>query len=150
MKVFDDDDAENLANADLRIPDGIIDGTQYAEIFSRLVGYMKEINPSSYVSNITWIMRTMNECYEDSENEDSANVIVSRATDTVTALSYFVMTLITFIDTDDFAEYIRMQEEEVVPDLFDNAATIPFYDMKKEVNQMLKFFDEEGDEQVND
>jgi len=27
MKVFDDDDAENLANADLRIPDGIIDGT---------------------------------------------------------------------------------------------------------------------------
>jgi len=150
MKVFDDDDAENLANADLRIPDGIIDGTQYAEIFSRLVGYMKEIDPTSYVSNITWIMRTMNECYEDSENEDGANVIVSRATDTVTALSYFVMTLITFIDTDDFAEYIRMQEEEVVPDLFNNAATIPFYDMNKEVNQMLKFFDEEGDEQVND
>ena len=151
--MFDDDDAENLVNAEIRIPDGIIDGTQYAEIFARLVRYMKEINPESYVSNITWIMKTMNECYEDSTDENGSEIVKSRATDTITALSYFVMTLIASLGEEAFAEYIRIQEEEVIPDLFDNASTIPFYDINKEVNGLLEFFDEIdqlGDDEIDD
>lgn len=153
MKVFDDDDAENLVNADQRIPDGIIDGTQYAEIFKNLVGYMKKIKPESYISNISWVMSAMNECYKDNESGIGSEIDKTRATDVVTALSYFVMTLITSMDEEVFDEYIKIQEEEVIPDLFQNAETIPYYDMSNEINGLLEFFDEVdklGDDETND
>ena len=153
MKVFDDDDAENLVNADQRIPDGIIDGTQYAEIFKNLVGYMKKIKPESYISNITWVMSAMNECYKDNESGIGSEIDKTKATDVVTALSYFVMTLITSMDEEVFDEYIKIQEEEVIPDLFQNAETIPYYDMSSEINGLLEFFDEVdklGDDETND
>jgi hypothetical protein len=153
MKVFDDDDAESLFNADQRIPDGIIDGTQYAEIFKNLVGHMKKIKPESYMTNITWIMSAMNECYNDDENGNGTEIDKTRATDVITALSYFVMTLITSMDEEVFEEYIRIQEEEVIPDLFQNAETIPYYDMSKEISGLLEFFDEIdelGDNETND
>ena len=153
MKVFDDDDAENLFNAEQRIPDGIIDGTQYAVIFKNLVGHMKKLESESYMANITWIMSAMNECYEDDENGNGTEIDKTRATDVITALSYFVMTLVNSMDEEVFEEYIRIQEEEVIPDLFENAETIPYYDMSKEISGLLEFFDEMdelGDNETND
>jgi len=153
MKVFDDDDAEHLFNAEQRIPDGIIDGTQYAVIFKNLVGHMKKLESESYMANITWIMSAMNECYEDDENGNGTEIDKTRATDVITALSYFVMTLVNSMDEEIFEEYIRIQEEEVIPDLFKNAETIPYYDMSKEISGLLEFFDEIdelGDNETND
>lgn len=153
MKVFDDDDAKYLFNAEQKIPDGIIDGTQYANIFKNLLSHMKKLESESYLSNITWIMSAMNECYGDEENGNGSEIDKTRATDVITALSYFVMTLINSLDEDDFQEYIRIQEEEVIPDLFENAETIPYYDMSKEIEELMEFFDDidnMGDEEIDE
>lgn len=151
--MFNDDDAKHLFNAEQRIPDGIIDGTQYANIFKKLLDYIKKIDPESYISNITWIMSAMNECYRDDENITSVEIDKTKATDVVTALSYFVMTLVGFMDKDNFEEYIRVQEEEVIPDLFKNAETIPYYDMSNEIKGMIEFFDsieKLGDDEIDE
>lgn len=143
--MFDNHDAEHLAGIDKRIPDGIIDGTQYAEIFSNLVEYMKKINPESYLSNITWIMSAMNECYSPVDNGSDSGIDKTRATDTITALSYFVMTLIAILDKEDFDEYIRIQVEEIIPDLKTNAETIPYYNVEDEVKEIMEFMDSIND-----
>ena len=151
--MFDDDDAKHLFNAEQRIPDGIIDGTQYANIFKNLLNHMKKLESESYLANITWIMSAMNECYGDEENGNGSEIDKTRATDVITALSYFVMTLVNSFDEDDFQEYIRIQEEEVIPDLFENAETIPYYDMSKEIQELMEFFDDIdklGDEEIDE
>ena len=114
MKVFDDDDAKHLFNAEQRIPDGIIDGTQYANIFKNLLDHMKKLESESYLANITWIMSAMNECYGNEEHVNIYEIDKTRATDVVTALSYFVMTLVNSLDQDDFKEYINFSTNEPI------------------------------------
>ena len=141
--MFDDDDAKKMSFT-RRIPDGIIDGSQYANIFQKLFNDLKEIKQDDGISNMTWIMKCVNECYKDNNNGTSS-VDASQATDTVTALAYFVMTLIRGIDERDLEEYYRFHEEEVIPDMMANAQTIPWYDIMDEVKAMMDFFDDLDD-----
>lgn len=137
--MFDDNDPEKLINDESRAPDGLIDGTQYAEIFSRLVENIADIKADSYLSNITFIMKSVNECYSP---DDPYEFSKSRSLDAVTALSYFVMTLINSTDDSEFLErYIQVQREEVIPDLNKNAAIIPFYDLENDVNNILNIIE---------
>jgi hypothetical protein len=138
--MFDDDDAERMMNTG-SIPDGIIDGSQYAEVFQNLISNMKEIDQESQVSNMTWVMRCVNECYQD--NEDGTSTFSNtRASDTVTALGYFVMTLIRGLDEEYLEEYFRFHDEEVIPDMVANAQTIPWYDIKDEVKALMDLFED--------
>ena len=136
--MFDDNDPEKLMRTDGRIPDGIIDGTQYAEILSRVIDNMSLLQDESYLSNITWIMKCVNECYEPDGNEFNK----SRALDVVTSLSYLIMTMVMSIDGEEFIEdYIRDQKENILPELHSNAAVIPFYDINEDVNHILDVLD---------
>jgi hypothetical protein len=139
--MFDENDPEKLIRDESRVPDGLIDGTQYAEIFSRIVDYMDDIDSESYLSNITWIMKCVNECYSPDEPYQFDK---SRSLDTVTALSYFIMTLIGAIDDQELIDnYIEVQRNEVVPDLNKNASIIPFYDVENDVNNILQMLESE-------
>jgi len=137
--MFDDNDPEKLINDESRVPDGLIDGTQYAEIFSRLVDNIADIKNDSYLSNITFVMKSVNECYS---HDEPYQFDKTRALDTVTALSYFVMTLVTSNDDTDFIEkYIDIQRKDIIPDLNMNAKIIPFYDIQEDVDNILKIFE---------
>lgn len=138
--MFDDDDAEKMVFKG-RIPDGFIDGSQYSEIFQNILGHMKELKNESDFSNVTWVMKCVNECYKDN-GDGTSSVDSSKATDVVTALAYYVMTLIRGIDEDDLEEYFRVHDEEVVPDMVSNAQTIPWYDIMDEVKALVELFDE--------
>lgn len=140
--MFSDDDAEKMSFHG-RIPDGIIDGSQYANIFETLFNALKEIDKEESISNMTWIMKCVNECYKDN-GDNTSSVDASRATDTVTALAYFVMTLIRGIDDDDLQDYYRFHESEVIPDMNANAKTIPWYDILDEVKALVDLLDEEN------
>lgn len=139
--MFDDQDPERLANVDMTIPDGIIDGTQYANIMENIINSLSELDTSQYVSGITWVMRCVNECYPTDEGSDQTKISPSRATDAVTALAYLVMTMTEVIDEDDFKEYIRHQQEVVIPELYDGCKTIPYYDINDDVNRILEMMD---------
>lgn len=139
--MFDDQDPERLANVDMTIPDGIIDGTQYANIMESLVNSLSELDTSQYVSGITWVMRCVNECYPTEEGSDQTKVSPSRATDAITALAYLVMTMTELIDDDDFKDYITHQQNVVIPDLFESCKTIPYYDINDDVNRILEMMD---------
>lgn len=136
--MFDDQDPERLANVDMTIPDGIIDGTQYANIMESLVSSLSELNTSEYVSGITWVMRCVNECYPTEDDSDQTKVSPSRATDAVTALAYLVMTMTELIDEDDMRDYIMHQQNVVIPDLFESCKTIPYYDINDDVNRIVE------------
>lgn len=148
--MFDDDDAEKMSFKG-RIPDGIIDGTQYSDIFQNIYAALKKIDKEDSISNVTWIMSCVNECYKDN-GDNTSSVDNSKATDTVTALAYFVMTLIRGVDDEDLDEYYRFHEEEVIPDMVANSKTIPWYDIMDEVKSMVDFFEsiENGEDEYGD
>ena len=52
--MFSDDDAEKMSFHG-RIPDGIIDGSQYANIFETLFNALKEIDKEESISNMAWL-----------------------------------------------------------------------------------------------
>ncbi len=139
MKLFDDNDPERLANFSGAVPDGLIDGTQYAGIVDRISENLANLEPGDYLSSITFVMHCVNECYEPNA---SGAVVPSRATDTVTALAYFVMTMAEAMDIDDLQEYIQYQRETVVPELNSTSTAIPFYDVTQDVKAVLELFDD--------
>lgn len=139
--MFNDEDPERLANADMSIPDGIIDGTQYANILKNLIDNLGELDPSSYVSGITWVMRAVNECYPQGDEVDHTKVDASKATDAVTGLAYIILTMSEIIDEQDFKDYIEHQKGTVIPELFESCETIPYYDINNDVNRIMEMLD---------
>lgn len=138
--MFDDQDPEKVADFDKRVPDGLIDGTQYAEILSNIIENMNKLKQDSYLSNITWIMDCVNESYQKNEPYEFDK---TKSLDVITSLSYIVMTLVSAIDDPDFIDnFIEIQKNEVLPDLNSNASMIPFYDIENEVNNILSILDD--------
>jgi hypothetical protein len=149
--LFDDDDAERLASFEGAIPDGIIDGRQYAGIVKNILEHLSELKADDYVSGMTFVMRCVNECYYWDEESNSQKVNITKAVDTVTALSYYILTLRDIIHDDDFAHFIQIQNDEVIPEIMSGAETIPYYDISKfddAINGMLDMLeiDEDDDE----
>lgn len=139
--MFNDDDADKIANMDNLIPDGIIDGSQYAMIVSNIVGYLSEVEKGDYISGITWVMRCVNECYDPETNQ----VSTSRSTDVATAMSYVLLTMLDCVEDEALSEFIRIQKEEVIPELIESSTTIPYYDvMSDNAHDFLEGIDEDN------
>ena len=152
MKLFNDDDPERLANFEGSIPDGFIDGSQYAKIVRNITGYIDDLKPDDYVSGITFVMKCVNECYEDDTGDESVISKISndRAVDTVTALSYFVLTLCEQLEEDHLKQYVQHHYDEVLPELDGNAQTIPFYDISSNVNDFIEMLDNLDESESDD
>lgn len=137
MKMFDDNDYDNMINTGIRVPDAIIDGRQYAEIFKTLSEFLENTDGSKYESNILWIMRCINECFETDESTGVTEFNQSKASDVVTALSYFCMTMSVAMDDAGMKEqYFQHQNETVIPQLFSECETIPYYDFSKDLKEL--------------
>lgn len=142
--MFDDDDPEMLASFDESIPDGIIDGTQYAHILKNLLVSLSELEPDSQVSGIRWVMQCVNECYDHS---GQSVVSTTRSTDTVTALGYIIMTMLDVIDPEDFNDYLDFQMNRVLPEVLSNAEAVPFYNISMDVDDVIKQIQESGEDE---
>lgn len=147
--MFNDDDVNHMMNSNTRVPDGVINGLQYAEIFKELNGYLESTNTQDFQSGIRWIMNCVNACYEEESTEFSK----SRAADVVTALAYFCMTMQTGLTALGQAEeYFRHQNEEVIPQLFAECESIPWYDFSEEVKMLAAMDndDENGEDSIGE
>ena len=144
--LFEDDDAAKLAGTSMRVPDGIIDGKQYAEIFRDLSGVLEKAHPGDYHANISWIMHCINECYEDNGNGVS-EFSKSKAADVITALAYFSMTMSALLyDLEAKNGYFEHQNEVVIPQLMAECQTIPWYDLSDEVKKLTEQMEDSFDE----
>jgi hypothetical protein len=154
VKLFNDDDPERLANFEGSVPDGFIDGSQYAKIVRNITGYISELKQDNYVSGITFVMKCVNECYEDDTGDENniSKVSKDRAIDTVTALSYFVLTLCEQLEEDHLKEYVQHHYDQVLPELDSNSQTIPYYDISNDVDNFISMLNEidESDEDDNE
>lgn len=135
--MFDDNDYENMINTSIRVPDAIIDGRQYADIFKKLSDLLENTDGSQYESNILWIMRCVNECFESNDSTGITSFSDSRAADVVTALAYFCMTMSVAMDDAGMKQqYFQHQNETVIPQLFSECETIPYYDFSKDIKAL--------------
>ena len=71
----------------------------------------------------------------DEAGDDGLSVVnTHKCTDTITALSYMVMTLFNSVEDPAFKdEYVAHQKDTIIPSLFKNCKTIPYYDVLNEV-----------------
>jgi hypothetical protein len=141
--MFDENDPELLASFDNSIPDGLIDGSQYAEIVQRLFFELKKLDPDNYLSSITWVMNCVNECYDG----DSNQVNTTKAIDVVTALAYYMISMTAAIDVHEWDRFIEHQETVAIPELMEGASAMPFYDIKDDVENIMNVLEqmEQGD-----
>lgn len=126
--MFNDDDADKIAGMDNLVPDGLIDGSQYADITANIIEYLSDVKKGDYISGITWVMRCVNECYDPETNQ----VSTTRSTDVATAMSYVLLTLLDCVEDYHLEEFIRIQREEVMPELKETSTSIPYYDTMNE------------------
>jgi hypothetical protein len=140
--MFNDDDAENIINMDQRIPDGFIDGSNYARTIVSLIDALESMD-DSYLSSIQWMMTTINECYDEVEENGKYSSVfnVDKACDTVTALSYIIATTFSKLDDEQREQFIDEHRKSVIPELLSNAETIPFYDIENDVEHVLNVLD---------
>jgi len=145
--MFNEDDYNHILNTQSMVPDGVINGSQYANIFKSLSNRLENINPLDFSSGIRWIMECVNECYEDGATEMS----LSRASDVVTSLAYFCMTLhAAMIELGVSEEYFKHQNESVIPELFAECETIPWYDFSEKINMITDMMDKKGESETNE
>lgn len=143
--MFDEDDVNHMMNNNTRIPDGIINGSQYAQIFKTLSNSLENTDTQDFQSSIRWVMNCINECYENDSNLFSKE----RAADVVTSLAYLSMTLCNGIAElgykNDFFEH---QNSQVIPQLDKECETIPWYDFSDEIKKLAEQekLEEEGDD----
>lgn len=143
MRMFDHDDYEDMVNSTSKVPDGIIDGTQYAKIFDTLNTMLENVKPGEYHSNILWVMNCINECYPDSEHGEKVEFDKSRAADVVTSLAYFSMTMLAALDELGVRnEYFDHQKNTVIPQLFSECESIPWYDFTSQIKEAQDLSDE--------
>lgn len=142
--MFNEDDVTHMMNNQTRIPDGIINGKQYADIFKTLSNDLESTNPDDFQSGIRWIMNCVNACYED-QNVWSK----TKSADVVTALAYFSMTMLKgLIELGEAENYFTYQNEEVIPQLFSECETIPWYDFSEDIKRMAEADMENGEDDI--
>ena len=142
--MFDKDDPERLAQHSDSVPDGLIDGTQYAQIIENITDALTNLKMNDYVSGITFVMNCVNQCY-DADSKGVINPL--KAVDTATALAYFVMSLADALDQVDpelLEEYIQHHQDVVVPQINANKTALPFYNSDCDtVKRMFNSIDSE-------
>lgn len=131
--MFNDDDLKKILNTNELIPDGVIDGSQYAQIIGHIIDYLSQVEVGDYTSGVTWVMRCVNECYDP----NTSKVDNSRATDVATALAYVLLTMLSIVDEDDLYEFIRIQKDDIVPELIRTSDAVPYYDMTDEFSEIV-------------
>lgn len=136
--MFDEDDQNFLANTEGLVPDGLVDASQYADIMSNILENLKNLDPNNYMSTVSWVVNCVNQCYSNDNGIHSVDA--SKATDTVTALAYFILSMASHIDEDQWDSFISHNNENVIPELVATAPAMPFYDLDDKVNEMLEMF----------
>jgi hypothetical protein len=136
--MFDEDDENFLANTDGLVPDGLVDASQYAEIMSNILDNLKNLDPNNYMSTVSWVVNCVNQCYSNEEGVHSVNA--SKATDTVTALAYFILSMSSYVDEDRWDDFISHNQDNIIPELLETAPAMPFYDLDDKVSEMLEMF----------
>jgi hypothetical protein len=133
--MFDEDDVNHMVNSNTRIPDGVINGSQYADIFKTLSEMLEKTNTKDFQESIRWVMGCINECYNNDDNLFSKE----KAADVVTSLAYLAMTLCNGIDELGYkGDFFEHQNTEVIPQLFKECETIPWYDFSDDIKKLVE------------
>jgi hypothetical protein len=123
MSLFGDDDFEKFIEKSTNsVPDGVVDGTSYINIFSNFANYLAMLDPEDEQSRVLFMMNTMN--LIDNNDPTSAYEVLS-------ACCYHVVTLLSagIFYNENFKEiYMKMVYDEIIPNLSENASTMPYWD----------------------
>lgn len=136
--MFDDGDAERLADTFGRVPDGVFDASQYGQIFENIFCCIENIDFNSPTTGIQFMMNCINECYDNDFNDFNN----SKATDVIIALSYFVINSLSSFEEDSLEEFMRIHRDEVIPNAIEETKALPFYDIKNDVLNIMNVLDE--------
>jgi hypothetical protein len=148
--MFDDNDQERMMANETRIPDGVIDGSAYAKMFTSLHESLRKIDCNNqYLSHVGWVMSCINHCYDFVEGE-VAVFNKEKASDVVTVLAYFSMTMHSLLaEVGVLDDYFDHQDTKVIPQMMEECGAIPWYDMSGDIKALEEsgvFDDLEDDE----
>ena len=140
--MFDSDDINEMLNFKNRVPDGLIDGTTYAEIFTSITNMLDSIDSPEPKQAMMYIAHCINACY-DIDSNGKTTFSKNRAADAIVALAYHSMMMTVAMEqTGIKEEYFRYTIEEVLPILHEEAGAIPYYSFADEVRSIAKMEDE--------
>lgn len=122
MEFFDEKDFEKIIGQDFDdIPDGVVDGTQYINMFEGIVNDLSMLDLDDDKSRILFMMRIIN--HIDHSNEESSYEVIS-------ALCYHIISLMGIGEQmhDGFVkQYIDSLYAEVIPSLKTESGSMPYW-----------------------
>lgn len=127
--MFDEGDAEKLSNLGDLVPDGVFDASNYARIlsnvFESMVKMEDEDNPTH---RIQFMMDCINECSEHRSSDGDFST--ENVSDVVTALSYFVMNLYSYLNPEQKHAFYNYHKNHAIPQTFRECEAMPFYEIE--------------------
>lgn len=127
MPVFSENDFGTINRSQAEMPDGLVDGGRYFEVFKSLAKELGSLDIEDYESKIQFMMNIVNPIYVDDEGE---NIDKSYVFDLITCLSFHVIQLL--VTSSDFVEdfknkYIDIIESDIMPSLENECKALPYW-----------------------
>ncbi len=128
--MFNDGDAEKLSQLGDLIPDGIYDASNYARVLSTLFDSIMEmnVNDDDPKFRIQFMMDCINQCVDSSSTDSEFST--ENVSDVVTALSYFVMNLYSYLSSEQKDEFFSYHSDHMIPQTLLECQAMPFYEVQ--------------------
>lgn len=122
MPVFDESDFDGVGKKEKEIPDGLIDGSGYVDVFKYLLTHLENLEVDNYESKVKFMMNLVNPVYR--ENNDSPDM--TYVFNLITAMSFHLVHLLQVAGgSDDYAYAVR---EQILPHIEREAQAIPYWE----------------------
>lgn len=129
MPIFDDNDFNSVQKALTEMPDGMIDGSHYYELFCDFLEHLERLDILDSESKVKFMMGVINHVYTFDENDEKV-FNGQYITDLVSCLCFHLMTLIQIGYTFNYDfknQYVMYLQEEVMPVVKEETKSMPYW-----------------------
>lgn len=126
MPLFSEDDFKKIKKSELDMPDGLVDGNHYLEVFQDFAKYLEELDVTDYESKVKFMMNIVNPVFVgDTEEVNTVYVF-----DLITCMSFHIVQLI--VSANGFNEefknkYIEILHDDIIPSVKSECEGIPYW-----------------------
>tara|TARA_B100002019_G_scaffold73910_1_gene63844 strand:- start:6736 stop:7119 length:384 start_codon:yes stop_codon:yes gene_type:complete len=125
MSFFSDDDIEQAIKNMGEVPDGLIDNTNYVDLFAAHVECIDSLDINDEESRLTYMMRIVNMVGDPSDEDFEV-----RTVENATCMTFHIINLLQIgsMMKDDFVEmYVDSLRNEVLPQLNQDKGAMPYW-----------------------
>lgn len=130
--MFKQEDFDHIEKMKTEMADGITDASDSHLILEQIVSLMSETDFSSDEDRMTFMMNTINLCYED--GEDGEDVLVEdNVFGVILALCFNYSNIISNLIVDGFnvEEYYSFLTSEVLPMMREESKSLPYWEINE-------------------